>query len=204
MKNNRIEVTFLRHGRSRADDEHVHEGHYDSPLTESGRAQATARARDFLSRQYRFDCIIASTLQRAYETATILGNALDVPVEADADWQEMNSGLLAGLPFDVAAERYPPPTFRGPYEPYVGTGESDWEIYCRAARAVEKVIRRGSGRYLVVAHGGILNAALRSIAGAGPFINRQGIAFCLGDTGFARMEYHPDRHFWGMLELRGE
>jgi 2,3-bisphosphoglycerate-dependent phosphoglycerate mutase len=29
----RISVTFLRHGRSRADDEKVHEGHYDSPLT---------------------------------------------------------------------------------------------------------------------------------------------------------------------------
>lgn len=34
---NEIHLTLLRHGRSRADDEEVHEGRYDSPLTEAGR-----------------------------------------------------------------------------------------------------------------------------------------------------------------------
>ena len=29
----------MRHGRSRADDELVHEGRYDSPLTDVGRAR---------------------------------------------------------------------------------------------------------------------------------------------------------------------
>lgn len=198
----RISVTFLRHGRSRADDEKVHEGHYDSPLTEVGREQARARAVDFSRRGMRFDGIVASTLARARETATIVGRVLDAAVEPDPDWQEMNSGLLAGMPFDVAEERYPTPAFRGPYEPFVVTGESDWEVYCRAARAVEKVIRRGPGSYLVVAHGGILNAALRTIFDAGPRINAQGIAFCFGDTGFARLEYVPARHFWGLLEFR--
>ncbi len=37
-------ITWLRHGRSSGDDEGVHEGRYDAPLTEVGRAQATARA----------------------------------------------------------------------------------------------------------------------------------------------------------------
>lgn len=183
----RLHLTFMRHGRSRADDENVHEGHYDSPLTEVGRAQARARAADFAGRAMHFDAIVASTLGRAHETATIVGGVLGVPVETDSDWQEMNSGLLAGMPFDVAAAQFPQPAFRNPYEPYVVTGESDWQIYCRAARAVENVVRRGAGSYLVVAHGGILNAALRTIFDVGPRINAQGIAFYFGDTGFARL-----------------
>ena len=65
MSDSRIHVTLLRHGRSRADDERVHEGHYDSPLTEVGRSQAHARAQAFAARGLRFDRIVASTLQRA-------------------------------------------------------------------------------------------------------------------------------------------
>jgi 2,3-bisphosphoglycerate-dependent phosphoglycerate mutase len=87
------------------------------------------------------------------------------------------------------------------YEPYVQTGESDWEVYCRAARALEKVIRRGAGNYLVVAHGGILNAALRTVAGAGPLVNRQGLMFGFGDTGYARLAYSPGKHSWFLLEF---
>ena len=197
-----LDITFMRHGRSRADDEEVHEGHYDSPLTEVGRAQLRARAQEFHAQQRRFDCIVASSLVRAHESAMIIGEALGAPVEADADWQEMNSGPLAGLPFAEARLRYPPPAFRGPYEPFHGTGESDWEVYCRAARAVEKLVRRGAGSYLVVAHGGILNAALRSIMGSGPAVSRQGISFAFGDAGCARLEYYPTRHCWVMVEFR--
>jgi 2,3-bisphosphoglycerate-dependent phosphoglycerate mutase len=196
-----LTITFLRHGRSRADDEQVHEGHYDSPLTETGRAQAAARAQAFRAQGRSFDLVIASTLARARETAMIIGATLDIPVHADPDWQEMNSGPLAGMPFAEAAMRYPPPAFRGPFEPYHGTGESDWEVYRRAAKAVESVVRRGPGRYLVVAHGGILNAALRCIAGAGPFVNRQGLAYAFGDTGHATVAYEPARNLWLFREF---
>lgn len=202
---NEIYLTFLRHGRSRADDEEVYEGRYDSPLTDAGRSQAEARAQEFLSHNFQFDRIIASTLQRAHETAQIIGKLIGVPVETDPDWMEMNNGPLAGLSFQEAEERYPRPAFRNPYEPLGGTGESDWELYCRGAKAVEKIIRRGAGHYLVVAHGGILNSAMRAIVGAQPMINRQGVVFGFGDTGYARWIYHPSQHLWLLLEFkRGE
>jgi 2,3-bisphosphoglycerate-dependent phosphoglycerate mutase len=56
-----IHITFLRHGRSRADDEEVHEGRYDSPLTNVGRSQVQARVQEFLSRGFHFDKIFSST-----------------------------------------------------------------------------------------------------------------------------------------------
>ena len=94
---NKIQVTFLRHARSLADDENVHEGRYDSPLTDVGRAQVQARAQDFLERKFQFDRIVASTLQRAHETAKIIGQALNTPVETDPDWMELDNGPLAGI-----------------------------------------------------------------------------------------------------------
>ena len=191
----------MRHGRSRADDEKVHEGRYDSPLTEMGRQQVFKRAESWLNQGRTFDCIIASTLSRATESAQIIGKVLKVPVETDPLWMEFDNGPLAGLPFEMAAERFPRPAFRNPYAPFWETGESDWEIYRRASQAIEKVVRRGPGRYLVVAHGGILNEALCAIIGCGPAINATGIWFRFGDVGYAHTIYNPRKHQWGLLEL---
>jgi Fructose-2,6-bisphosphatase len=196
-----IYITFMRHGRSRAADEKVHGGRYDSPLTDIGRAQAQTRAQEFLSHNIHFDIIVSSTLQRAHETAKIIGKLINVSVETDPDWMEMDNGPLAGLPLDVAAKRYPKPKFRNPYEPFCSTGESDWDIYCRGAKAVEKMVQRGTGNYLVVAHGGILNSAMRSIIGTQPSANYQGVMFGFGDTGYVRFVYYPSEHLWYLLEF---
>ena len=196
MSNN-ITIFFLRHGRSSGDDEGVHEGHFDAALTETGRAQAQTRAITWKGQGTKFDLIISSTLQRAHETAQIIAEILHTPLETDPDWMEVDNRPLAGLPFDVAASRYPRPIFRNPHEPFYGVGESDWEIHSRAIRATERVIRRGSGSYLIVSHGGILNAALRGIIGASPPINGQhGIWFALGDTGYVKTSYTPTKHQW--------
>ena len=49
-----------------------------------------------------------------------------------------------------------------------------------------------------------MRSRLRSIAGAGPWVNRQGLAFSFGDTGYARLAYLPPRDSWVMLELAPE
>jgi 2,3-bisphosphoglycerate-dependent phosphoglycerate mutase len=193
-----IFITFIRHGRSRADDEQVHEGRYDSPLTDVGREQVYQRALQWLDARVQLDQIIASTLLRARESAEIIGRVLQIPVDLDADWMEMDNGPLAGMRYDVAMVRYPHPAFRNPYEAFAGSGESEWDLHLRAVRAVQSVIRRGPGRYLVVAHGGILNAALRHVVGAPVPLNGQGIWFEFGDTGHYETVYEPGKHHWVM------
>ncbi len=198
-----IHITFLRHGRSRADDEGVYEGRYDSPLTAAGYAQAQQRARDFQERGLRFDLVVSSPLQRARATAEIIGQALNAPLAFDEDWMERDTGPLAGMKPELAAVQYPKPAFRNPYEPLWETGESAWALYRRAARAVEKVVRRGAGRYLVVAHGGILNAALRTIMGTPPRGGEPEVVFRFGDLGYASLTYQPRRHRWQLLAFAG-
>ena len=198
-----VSVTLLRHGRSRADDEGVHEGRYDSPLTEAGRAQVRARAGDLARRGFTFDAIVASPLARAAESAAIVAEALGGAVELDPDWMEFNNGPLAGLSFAEAETRFPSSPLRSPYAAFWQSGESRWELYCRAVRALEKVVRRG-GSTLVVAHGGILNAALRSITGETPAGDSQGLAFAFGNAGLARLQYQPEKNRWVLLEFSPE
>lgn len=200
-----IRIVFVRHGRSRADDEGVHEGRYDSPLTEVGRKQVQNRTNDFLNIGFSFDHIIASPLVRAVETAQIIGKVLKVPVEYDPDWMEIDNGPLQGMRFEEADLLYPMPTFRNPYENIHGGGESQWQLFHRAGRALERVIVRGKGSYMVVAHGMVLNAAIKNIVGIVPAANHQGIMFSFGDVGFYHFEYNPDKHIWWLKNfMRGD
>ncbi len=198
-----LAITLLRHGRSLADDEGVHEGRYDAPLTERGRAQVQARAADWQAKGLRFDQVIASPLRRAAETAQIVAAALAAPLTTDADWQERHCGAITGMPFAEAKRLYPKPALRNTYTPYTESGESDWELYVRAAQALERVVRRGPGRYLVVAHGGILNAAMHSIFGITPPINQHGCFVAFADTGYVHLTYRPALHQWVLRELGG-
>ena len=101
-----------------------------------------------------------------------------MPVITENQWIELDNGPLAGLSFKEAEIRYPEPAFRNPYEKMPGNGESAWELYSRATAAVGQIIQpEEPANILVVAHGGILNAALRSIVGTVPYGNGQGIGF---------------------------
>lgn len=197
----KIHLTLMRHGRSRADDEKVHEGRYDSPLTEVGQQQAQQRAENWLARGITFDVIIASSLQRAHSTAQIVAEALKTPLEIDPDWMEFNNGPLAGLSRDEANRLYPLPDFRNPYERFWGSGESELGFHTRIAGALERLMQRGAGRYLVVAHGGSLNAALRIMAGSPPPIHLAGMWYAFGDTATASLDYYPHAHQWVLHQL---
>lgn len=194
-------LTMMRHGRSMADDEQVHEGRYDSALTAVGIQQLHKRADQWQQEGRFFDLVIASPLQRAKKSAEIIAAAFSIPLEVDADWMEMDNGPLPGLTFNEAERLYPTPTLRNPYQPFCGSGESGWQVYTRAARAVERVIRRGPGTYLVLAHGVILNAALRSICGAPPTLNDSGVSFSFADAGFVDLLYRPEKHSYQILQM---
>lgn len=176
-------LVLLRHGRSRADDEQVHEGRYDSPLTEVGRDQARTTAGHWSEVGRRFDRIVSSTLVRARETAEIIGAALGIQVDVDPLWMEHDNGPLAGLSKAESERRFPAPAFRSRWAPLTAEGgESTEGLHRRASEALESLHRRPDQRVLVVAHGGILNAALRVLLGASRETH-----FAFGDNGYAEV-----------------
>ena len=194
-------ITFLRHGESVGNAEDRFQGHADFPLTERGRLQVQALASRWQSEGITFDRCIASPLLRARQTAEIVCSALNVPLEFDPDWMEINNGLVAGLTPEQAAQVAPRPDFMTPYTHYGETGESRWELFLRAGRAIQRILDRAPARYLVASHGGILNMALYAIMGIPLQTESSGPRFMFHNTTFTTFTYEPERHCWRMLDF---
>ena len=194
-------ITLLRHGESLGNAGGIHQGRADFELSETGLAQARALAERWQRESVTFDRIISSPLLRARQTAEILAAALHIPVEFDPNWMERDIGQLSGLSVEEAAQRFPRPPFMHPYQALGGNGESRWEAYLRAGRAVQDLLRRPPGSYLVVSHGAILNMVLYAMLGIVPQANFQGARFRFYNTSFAVLQYDPANHNWQVEKL---
>jgi 2,3-bisphosphoglycerate-dependent phosphoglycerate mutase len=195
------DFVFLRHGESVGNAEERFQGRADYPLTEAGRAQARALAERWLREGMKFDLALTSPLVRARETAEIITSVLNVKLEADPIWLERDNGGMSGLTREEADELFPQPEFTTPYDSFGKSGEGDWELFLRAGTAVQRLLRRPAGRYLVVTHGGLLNKVMYAILGIQVQANFNGPTFRFGNTGFAIFNYQASRHKWRLVRF---
>ena len=171
-----VSVLYLvRHGESEWNRIGRIQGRRESPLTGTGRAQAAALGH--MLREVLPDPgidIVASPLERALETATIIAGGLGRDagdVRIDGRISDFDVGVLAGYPgWDAVAADHPelarlrledPIRFRPP------GGESGADVLARARDFLDE--RKAAGRdTLVVCHGVInkfIRAAARGITG---------------------------------------
>ena len=198
-----VSITLLRHGRSGADDEGVFESRYDSELTDVGRKQAGELAHTWKQDDFRnYETIVTSPLKRTVSTAKIFAQALELPVIESDLLLEIDAGHLCGMDKKEGMEKYPIPPFINPYERIVmGSGESEAQLHARALLAVEFILNMDSSKFLVVSHGMILNAIARSMLGIPLPVNRTGVYFRFGDTGYMDVTYDQTSHTWRVLRL---
>ncbi len=149
---------LTRHGQSEWNALGRWQGQADPPLSELGRRQAHEAARSLGA----VDGIWASDLQRAAETAAIIGDDMGVgPVVLDADLRERDAGEWTGLTRAEIERRYPGylPDGRRP-----AGWESDEHLVARARRALGRIadaIPGGDG--LVITHAGVVFAVERGL-----------------------------------------
>jgi len=191
---------FLRHGESTGNAENRHQGQADFPLTKTGIRQAEILAADWAAKKIKFDLAISSPQIRARETAEIITHSLNTKLEFDEIWMERDNGELAGLLHEEAKSTHPPPDFISLHRPIANTGESQWELYLRAATAVNKLAKLSPGQYLIISHGGFLNMVLHALAGLTPQSNFQGPHFRFSNTGYTTIQYRPDNDNWIFFE----
>ena len=194
-------VTLLRHGESVGNADGYHQGQSDFDLTDKGREQVKSLAQRWQNEEVVFDQAIASPLARARQTAEIITQKLNLPLDFNPLWMEADIGEITGLKAAEAREKYPPPEFTHPYQPLGLTGESWWELFLRGGQAVQDLLGRPPGRYLIISHGGILNMALYAILGIIPQANYYGPRFRFENTAFAKLTYESEQHKWRVLSI---
>lgn len=181
-------LLLIRHGESEADILNVHEGRADFSLTDRGHRQAEAMGR-WVAENYQIDLIFSSTLRRAAQTAQHLSESTGVPIRFDDDLMEFNNGLLAGLPFEEAAIRYPKIDDLPPDQSVYGQ-ETQYEFRERADRVLERCLASvpDGATAAVVSHGGMINQLYASLIGLPPAASPR---FLTGDTGI---------HLWHLTQ----
>ena len=189
----------MRHGRSLADDENKIEGKYDSPLTDIGINQARKTICRFSDYGYKFKTIFCSTLQRSYKTAEIINEFYNVEIVKSELLNERDNGILAGLEKRKANLQFPLNNDRTPFCYFPKkSGENLILLQSRALQALDLISRYDEGEYLIVSHGGTLNALLRVIMNIPNPTLGSGVVFEFKDNGFIEIDFHKDKYKWSI------
>ncbi len=160
---------LVRHGETEWNRVGRAQGQADPPLNQEGRAQAEAVAARLAP--VAFEAAYSSDLRRAAETAAPVVRGRDTPIVHRRDLREKSFGEWEGITYEEVRRRYPAmlaelfderPAFAPP------GGESDLELFARAAGAAARIAGRHAGtdgNILVVSHGGTLRAIIVSTLG---------------------------------------
>jgi broad specificity phosphatase PhoE len=179
-------IWLARHGETDANAEGRVQGSLDPPLNERGREQARELAEQVAPLGIR--ALYTSQLQRARETAAIVGDALGLEPQVDARFAESYRGEWEGrLIAEIKSED--PEGWDGSMAVEAGFrfpgGESLEEHAARVEAALAEV-KRGTLPALVVCHGGSIRRVLAArrpevLAAAGVLPN--GVLVEVGDDG---------------------
>jgi broad specificity phosphatase PhoE len=156
-----MEITFLRHGRSEANEAGIWQGsRAGGCLSRDGEKQAIAVASRIAADPP--DLVITSGLNRTNQTAAPLG----LPVETDPAWEEMDLGDWDGMTYPEIAELHGDElgdVFAGQDVRMGRTGETVREVRERLSEALESLQARldDGERALIVTHGGIIETLAR-------------------------------------------
>jgi len=170
---------FARHGETDDNARLVFQGQGGKGLNSRGRAQARRLAERMV--KARITTIVASDLERAEETARIVGLACGVVHSADPDLREVDVGAWTGKSHREIAELYPEEwsAWSSGLDVRRGGGETYTELAQRIERAVVRIAATSArDPILVVSHGGSIksyvakilgvdSAGLRALAGVG-------------------------------------
>lgn len=161
----------IRHGESVCNVAGVVGGHNGcSGLSPRGREQAE-KLRDRLAATGELeaaDALYSSTLQRAVETADVIGPAVGrgaLQVRSSPSLCELHPGVADGLSWGECRKRFGEPDWDHDPSAVVSPGGETWfEFVGRASGAVTTLADRHAGGLVVIAcHGGVIEATILAL-----------------------------------------
>ncbi|GAA4264671.1 histidine phosphatase family protein [Frondihabitans peucedani] len=148
---------LVRHGETDWNKARKIQGSTDIPLNDNGRRQAAAAAA-LLARR-RFDAVVASPLERAHETGSIIARRLGLPEPVIVPGVvERAYGEAEGLTFEEVEARFPDGV-------EVSGRESRSGLLERVQASLLEIAREHAGQAVVVAtHGAVIRAIVNHVA----------------------------------------
>ena len=144
------------------------QGWEDIPLNEKGIEQAQALGKHLKQLKAQgegVDAIYTSDLKRAHHTASILAEAIELPLNIESGVRERHFGVLQGLIYGEMDQHAPTAAkvwrSRDPDAELPG-GESLGVFHQRVVQAIDDIAAKHLGqRVLVVSHGGAMDIIWR-------------------------------------------
>ena len=161
---------LIRHGESLSNREGRVQGQADVKLSDTGRQQATAVASWCKSQSLHKKSgeLWSSPLCRARETADVIGTAIGLSAQIEDKLVELNAGVFQGHLWDDLADRFPEDVAQwrsGDVDFQIPGGESRRQLAERGSHALQSLSCRPVDSMVIVAHGGVLTAALGLLVG---------------------------------------
>lgn len=155
-------IGFIRHGKTDWNALGKIQGQTDIPLNEEGIRQARLLADRLAQDVHRWDAVISSDLARAYRTASIIADKLNIPLlEPDERLRERFYGEVEGTTEKERLERW------GDDWRAMDTGkEPDESVRARGRAFLDEQYERNPDRHLlVVSHGSFLAQLFEELCG---------------------------------------
>lgn len=148
-------ICIVRHGETDWNSIGRLQGSTDVPLNEKGIQQAKESG-EFL-KDWQWDVIITSPLQRAKRTAQIINSYMDIPLVEMDDFKEKYFGVGEGLTYEERKKLYPDHKY---------PNEDDQETFTkRLMNGLEKINQEYyEKKVLLVCHGAVINAILAHLS----------------------------------------
>lgn len=159
-------IYLLRHGDIRQDSISRYVGQADLELNATGRAQAMRWRRELASIPLKR--IYCSDLNRSHETACIIAEGSNAPVQSLIKLREISLGAWDGLVMDDVRSNYPLDyEKRGADMVYYRppAGECFADVAARVIPLFEEIVRNICGNILIVGHAGVNRVILSHILG---------------------------------------
>lgn len=156
FKDKKIKILLIRHGK----DVPLRVGGWsDSHLSALGKEESLELGKRIVKLYEKFDQIVTSDLPRAKETCDLVNESLNLPVEENSDFREINNGDLKNLDKEKCKEKYPGLYFFTlKYNESYPNGESPAQFYARVTTAFENLVNKYNNQNVIlVTHKGVLD-----------------------------------------------